>query len=94
MSNIFKRTVKRVQACCRFGEAGLSTDTFIYEGSNESEVVVEHPLNRVPYVYVVEVDGEGNEFRVEATINVSIETPFDVTVEMDPVLENFIIVLN
>ncbi len=94
MSNIFKRTVKRVQACCRFGENELSTDTFIYEGSNESEIVVEHLLNRIPYVYVVEVDGEGNEYRIEASIHVSSESPYDVTVEMDPVLENFIIVLN
>lgn len=89
----FKRTVKRVDACCKFGPSGEPTGYFEYIGEEGvEEVIVSHPLGFVPLVFVMELY-EGEWYEIDPTIQYGFEAPYDITVRFEPLVENFKIVL-
>ncbi len=91
MAAIFNRTVKMVPACCE-NAGGTGNEVFVYTGTNEGSVIVEHPLGRRPFVFALRVQGS-DEYLIEPSIQVSDSSPYDVTVNIDPEVENYKIVL-
>lgn len=87
------RTVKRVSACCK-GGSNAEENTFVYEGQGGGTIVVSHPLNRIPYVSVLEVLGENDKFIIEPTIQIQSQEPFDVTINIEPGVTDYMVVLN
>lgn len=93
METVLKRTVKRVDACCKSGIGGEGAEYFEYIGTEGvAEVVVSHELNKVPLVFVLELY-EDEWYEIDPTIQYGFEAPYDVTVRFEPLVENFKIVL-
>lgn len=91
--SLFTRTVKRVAACCTITGATGPQEAFTYQGNESGLVEVTHPLGRVPIVTVLEQSGD-DYYVIEPTIQISNVDPFNVTVDIDPMVDNYLIVLN